>query len=56
MTVAMDDYILDDSLHLEYERLDLMSKILDPSTAATWTPSASARAGAASSSGEATAA
>ena len=32
MTTGMDDYILDDSLHLEYERLDLMSKILDPWT------------------------
>jgi 2-polyprenyl-3-methyl-5-hydroxy-6-metoxy-1,4-benzoquinol methylase len=28
----MDAYILDDSMHIEYERLDLMSKILDPWT------------------------
>ena len=32
MTAAMDPYILDDSIHIEYERLDLMSKILDPWT------------------------
>ena len=45
----MKPYILDDASTLEYQRLDLMSKILDPWTRGTSVPLGLARAGSASS-------
>jgi hypothetical protein len=43
----MKPYILDDTSALEYKRLDLMSKILDPWTRGYLTTLGSARAGSA---------
>ena len=52
----MKRYILDNASAVEYERLDLMSKILDPWTQGYLGMLGSARVGTALSSGEAMAA
>jgi hypothetical protein len=47
--MIMKPYILDDASTLEYQRLDLMSKILDPGLGGTSLPLGLARAGSVSS-------
>jgi hypothetical protein len=44
-TNTMKPYVLDDASTFEYQRLDLMSKILDPWTRGTSAPLGSARVG-----------